>query len=62
VAPVEEVTSLAAPAGRVAPSDVKELVQLLRIAMAAENIERLTVTKDSLSFRRVVVEEGEYDV
>lgn len=45
-----------------APKDVKELVQLLRLAMVAENIERLTVTKDSVSFRRIVVEEGEYDV
>jgi hypothetical protein len=45
-----------------APKDVKELVQLLRLAMVAENIERLTVTKDAVSFRRIVVEEGEYDV
>jgi hypothetical protein len=48
--------------GRSAPADVKELVQLLRLAMAAENIERLTITKDALTFRRIVVEEGEYDV
>ena len=45
-----------------APKDVKELVQLLRLAMVAENIERLTITKDALTFRRIVVEEGEYDV
>jgi hypothetical protein len=50
------------PAPRSAPADVKELVQLLRLAMAAENIERLTITKEGLSFRRIVVEEGEYDV
>lgn len=42
--------------------DVKELVQLLRVAMEAEGIERLTVTKDSVSFRRVLVEEGVYRV
>lgn len=42
--------------------DVRELVQMLRTAMAAEGIERLTVTKDTVNFRRVVVEEGEYDV
>jgi hypothetical protein len=42
--------------------DVRELVQMLRAAMAAEGIERLTVTKDAVNFRRVVVEEGEYDV
>lgn len=45
-----------------APTDVKELVQLLRVAMEAEGIERLTVTKDTVSFRRVVVEEGTFDV
>lgn len=50
------------PAPHSASKDVKELVQLLRLAMAAENIERLTVTKDAVSFRRIVVEEGEYDV
>lgn len=47
---------------RDAPTDVKELVQLLRVAMEAEGIEKLVVTKDSVSFRRVVVEEGHYDV
>lgn len=46
-----------------APSkDVKELVQLLRVAMETEGIERLTITKDAVSFRRVVVEEGMFDV
>lgn len=51
------------PAPRPAPSqDVRELVQMLRTAMAAEGIERLTVTKDTVNFRRVVVEEGEYEV
>jgi hypothetical protein len=54
--------SRTADAPRTAPTDVKELVQLLRLAMAAEGIERLTVTKDALTFRRVVVEEGEYEV
>jgi hypothetical protein len=51
------------PVTRPAPSqDVRELVQMLRTAMAAEGIERLTVTKGAVNFRRVVVEEGEYDV
>lgn len=46
-----------------APSrDVKELVQLLRVVMETEGIERLVITKDSVSFRRVVVEEGLFDV
>ena len=47
---------------KAAPTDVKELVQLLRVAMEAEGIEKLVVTKDTVSFRRVVVEEGTFDV
>lgn len=47
---------------KAAPTDVRDLVQLLRVAMEAEGIERLTVTKDTVSFRRVVVEEGTFDV
>jgi hypothetical protein len=46
----------------VAPTDVRELVQLLRVAMEAEGIERLVVTKDAVTFRRVVIEEGSFDV
>jgi hypothetical protein len=46
----------------VAPVDVRELVQLLRVAMEAEGIERLVVTKDAVTFRRVVIEEGSFDV
>lgn len=45
-----------------APTDVKELVQLLRVAMEAEGIEALSITKDSVKFRRVVIEEGAFDV
>lgn len=46
----------------VAPTDVRDLVQLLRVAMEAEGIERLVVTKDAVTFRRVVIEEGSFDV
>jgi hypothetical protein len=49
-------------AAKTAPRDVRELVQLLRLAMETEGIERLVVTKDALTFRRVVIEEGSFDV
>jgi len=45
-----------------ASKDVRELVQLLRMAMEVEGLESLTVTKDSVKFRRVVIEEGAFDV
>ncbi len=59
-----EVLAAAPPRGtpyRVASPDLRDLVRLMREAMVAENIESLTITGDSVKFRRIVIEEGTFD-
>jgi len=59
-----EVLAAAPPRGtsyRAASPDLRDLIRLMREAMAAENIESLTVTASSVKFRRVVIEEGSFD-
>jgi hypothetical protein len=43
-------------------TEIKDLVKLLRIVMAEENITHLSVSPDGVTFRRVVIEEGTFDV
>jgi len=60
-----EVLAFAPPRStsyRAVSSDLRDLVRLLRESMVAENIESLTITASSVKFRRLVIEEGDFDV
>lgn len=50
------------PQAREGVTEIKDLVKLLRIVMAEENLTHLSVHPDGVTFRRVVVEEGMFDV